>query len=262
MKRNRGEEKKLLLELLNQWAVRHDLGGDPYLNSITRTIQNEGSLALWSDLDPEIHLPRPLSTDGKPYIRIARIVAIIRNSLVFVPVALTWKAVSEATSAFSEFVRLNNAAPVNFLEFWQNGYGILDSKWRIATVAEVDFWIIVAIILMTLFASLTITHGQDLDAKVQEELDKERQVVVFEIKSYLLTPDVSSPAAVDDSLRSSLRNLNAAAQSIASAATKLERSILGQNKSIVENEKLSREFKSFQKKIVKVMKKSEKHDES
>ncbi len=258
MKREKGAEKKLLLDLLNQWSIRHDLAGDPYLNSIVRTIENEGSLALWSELDPEVHLPRPISNEGTPFIRAARIVAILRNALVFLPVALTWKAVSEATSAFSEFVRLNNAAPVNFLEFWQNGYGVLDSKWKIAAIAEIDFWIIILIIIMTLFATFSISYGQDRDLRAQEELDKERQVVVFEIKSFLLTPDISSPSAVDESLRSSLRNLNAAAQSIASAAAKLERSLMGQNKNIVENQEVSREFKSFQKKILKVMKQSEK----
>ena len=256
MKQVKGADGKPLLELLAQWSSRHDLQGDPYLNSITQAIAANNSLELYSTLDPQTHLPRPLSKVGRSFIRTARTVAITRNSLVFLPVAFTWKAVSESTRAFSEFLAINSAAPVNFLEFWQNGYGILDPKWRIATVAEIDFWIIIAIILMTLFASLAVFYGQDLDNRNQEELDKEREVVVFALKSYLYTPDVSSPAAMDESLRNSLRNLNAVTQSLSSAAFKLERSIMGQKRKVEENLGISKEFMTFQKRILKIVKDS------
>lgn len=256
MKQVKGADGKPLLELLAQWSSRHDLQGDPYLNSITQAIAANNSLELYSTLDPQTHLPRPLSKVGRSFIRTARTVAITRNSLVFLPVAFTWKAVSESTRAFSEFLAINSAAPVNFLEFWQNGYGILDPKWRIATVAEIDFWIIIAIILMTLFASLAVFYGQDLDNRNQEELDKEREVVVFALKSYLYTPDVSSPAAMDESLRNSLRNLNAVTQSLSSAAFKLERSIMGQKRKVEENLEISKEFMTFQKRILKIVKDS------
>lgn len=256
MKQVKGADGKPLLELLAQWSSRHDLQGDPYLNSITQAIAANNSLELYSTLDPQTHLPRPLSKVGRSFIRTARTVAITRNSLVFLPVAFTWKAVSESTRAFSEFLAINSAAPVNFLEFWQNGYGILDPKWRIATVAEIDFWIIIAIILMTLFASLAVSYGQDLDNRNQEELDKEREVVVFALKSYLYTPDVSSPAAMDESLRNSLRNLNAVTQSLSSAAFKLERSIMGQKRKVEESLEISKEFMTFQKRILKIVKDS------
>lgn len=256
MKQVKGADGKPLLELLAQWSSRHDLQGDPYLNSITQAIAANNSLELYSTLDPQTHLPRPLSKVGRSFIRTARTVAITRNSLVFLPVAFTWKAVSESTRAFSEFLAINSAAPVNFLEFWQNGYGILDPKWRIATVAEIDFWIIIAIILMTLFASLAVSYGQDLDNRNQEELDKEREAIVFALKSYLYTPDVSSPAAMDESLRNSLRNLNAVTQSLSSAAFKLERSIMGQKRKVEENLGISKEFMTFQKRILKIVKDS------
>lgn len=256
MKQVKGADGKPLLELLAQWSSRHDLQGDPYLNSITQAIAANNSLELYSTLDPQTHLPRPLSKVGRSFIRTARTVAITRNSLVFLPVAFTWKAVSESTRAFSEFLAINSAAPVNFLEFWQNGYGILDPKWRIATVAEIDFWIIIAIILMTLFASLAVFYGQDLDNRNQEELDKEREAIVFALKSYLYTPDVSSPAAMDESLRNSLRNLNAVTQSLSSAAFKLERSIMGQKRKVEESLEISKEFMTFQKRILKIVKDS------
>lgn len=251
-----GTDKKLLLDLLNQWSIRHDLSSDPYLNSIAKTVASDAPLDLWSELDPEVHLPRPMSQEGASYIRASRIIAIFRNALVFIPVALTWKAVSEATTAFSEFVGTNNATPVNFLEFWQNGFGVLSPRWKIGTIAEIDFWLIIAIVIATVLTSLLSQYGRNRDARVQIELDKEREVVVFEIKSYLFTPNSTSITAIDSSLRKALRNLNAAAQSISTAAARLEKSLTTQSRSIVESQAVARETKNFQKLILKTLKKN------
>ena len=250
-------EKGLLLELLNQWSLKHNLAEDPYLNSMIRTIKSDGPLDVWSKLDPEIYLPRPLSKVGAPFIRASRYLAIIRNVTVFVPVALTWKAVSEATRAFSQFVDSQNVAPVNFLEFWQNGYGVLDEKWRISTIAELDFLIIIFIIIATLLSTILLNFGRTRDAAVQKLNDQEREVVIFEIKSFLYLPDVGSKEAIDDSLRAAIRNLSHAAQSISDAAAKLEKSMAKQSKSIAESQVVAREVKSFQSKILRILKKNE-----
>lgn len=250
-------EKGLLLELLNQWGLKHDLQGDPYLNSIARTIESDGPLDVWTKLDPEIHLPRPLSKVGELFIRTSRYLAILRNVTVFVPVALTWKAVSEATRAFSEFVSSQNVAPVNFLEFWQNGYGVLSDKWKISTIAELDFLIIIFIILATLFSTILLNYGRSKDAKVQRLYDQEREVVIFEIKSFLYAPDITSKEAINDSLRAAIRNLSFAAQSISDAAAKLEKSMAKQSKALSESQQVAREVKNFQSKILRILKKNQ-----
>ena len=256
MARKDQSDKTLLLELLNQWSLRHKLGFDPYLNSIIKTIENDLPLDVWSTLDPEKYLPRPTSEVGSGFIRSSRYLAIIRNIFVFVPVALTWKAVSEATTAFSKFVSEQSVAPVNFLEFWQNGYGVLGDFWKIGNVAHIDFLLIVFIILATLLSTIFLNYGRSRDAKVQKVYDQEREVVIFEIKSYLYSPSIESKSAVDDSLRSALRNLTAAAQSISAAAEKLEKSMVKQAKNILESETVAREVKGFQKKILNVLKKN------
>ena len=247
-------EKKLLLDLLDQWSLRHSLDGDPYLNSIRKTVANDAPLDVWTELDPESHLPRPMSEEGDLFIRSARYLAIFRNVLVFVPVALTWKAVSEATTAFAEFIGAQSAAPVNFLEFWQNGYGILNDKWRIGTVAEIDFYLIVLIIIATLLSTILLNYGRARDARIQKLFDQEREVVIFEIKSYLFSSTGTSKEAVDNSLRKSLSNLNAAAQAISNAAQRLEKSMINQTKLIAENQKVAKEVKTFQSRILKVLK--------
>ena len=248
-------EKKLLLDLLDQWSMRHSLQEDPYLNSIRKTVANDAPLDVWTELDPQDHLPRPLSEEGSIYIRVARYLAIFRNVLVFAPVALTWKAVSEATTAFASFIGSQSAAPVNFLEFWQNGYGILNSRWRIGTVAEIDFLLIVVIIISTLLSTILLNYGRARDSRIQKLYDQEREVVIFEIKSYLFSSMGTSIEAVDSSLRKSLQNLNAAAQTIANAAKKLEQSMISHSKVITESQKVSKEVNTFQSRILKVLKK-------
>lgn len=256
MARKEQSDKTLLLELLNQWSLRHKLGFDPYLNSIIKTVENNLPLDMWTSLDPEKYLPRPISEVGSGYIKASRYLAIARNIFVFIPVALTWKAVSEATTAFSQFVSEQSVAPVNFLEFWQNGYGVLGDFWKIGNVAEIDFLLIVFIILATLFSTILLNYGRGRDAKVQKVYDQEREVVIFEIKSYLYSPSIESKGAIDETLRTALRNLTAAAQSISTAAEKLEKSMVKQAKSILESESVTREVKSFQKSILKVLKRN------
>ena len=48
------------------------------------------------------------------------IINAIRNTLVFAPVALTWAAVGESTSAFAKYTKANSLSVTNYLDFWQN----------------------------------------------------------------------------------------------------------------------------------------------
>jgi hypothetical protein len=249
------EDKSLLVDLLRQWSLKHKLGGDPYLNSIIKTVENDLPLHVWTELEAEEHLPRPKSEVGTPYIKASRYLAIVRNVLVFVPVAITWKAVSEATQAFARFVASQNMAPVNFLEFWQNGYGELSNFWKIGNVAEIDFYLIIMIIATTLLSTILLNYGRERDEKVQRIFDQEREVVIFEIKSFLHAPAMTSVTAIDKSLRDALRNLNAAANSIATAASKLEKSLIKQERTLAENQSMYKEVKGFQGKILKAIKK-------
>jgi hypothetical protein len=76
--------------------------------------------------------------------------SVLRNSLVFLPVALTWFAISKATSAFALYTSDNSLSVVNFLDFWENGYGVLASRWALSNVATLDFEIILLIIALTI----------------------------------------------------------------------------------------------------------------
>jgi hypothetical protein len=254
---NRNAEKNLLISRLNQWAVKHSLLEDPYLVSVSRAIENNDSLDFWATLDPGTRLPRPLSKVGEQLITWARYMAIFRNILVFVPVAVTWKAIAEATSAFSEFINSNTATPVNFLEFWQNGYGLLDPIYRIGTVAEIDFWIIIFVIATTMVSTTLLNIGRSKDAKEQVNLDSERELISFEIHKYLSVPEKVNKAFTEQTLNLAIRNLSAATESIALAAKRFDKVVDRASAENNTSQAIAKEVRNFQKSILKAIKKSQ-----
>jgi hypothetical protein len=196
---------------------------------------------MWSTLDPFEMLPHPEGTAGAKDIRYGRIIAILRNILVFVPVALTWEAVSQATKAFATFVELNGATTVNFLEFWQNGYKILPSFWQIANIAQVDFFIILAVIVMSLTASALNERGNRLHDKEIELLEKDRIQLGILILEYLFNKGRITPNNVNSKLASSVRNLIAASGSLSESTRRIERT----NKKLFSQKGVKREIKKF-----------------
>ena len=249
MAKNRSIPKKILLSRLEQWAIKNQLLEDPYLSSIRAAIANSSALDFWSSLDPDEHLPRPQSSKGDLQIKLAKYAAILRNVTVFLPVGLTWKAISEATTTFAQFTSANSAAPVNFLEFWQNGYGLLDAKWRIGNVAEIDFWIIVAVIVLTIMSTALLNIGRSIDEKEQSILDRERNVIALELKSYFAVPKSVSKKGLDESLSLALRNLTSATEAISIAAINLRNSI----KTTPELQEIQSEVTSFHKRLGSIL---------
>ena len=150
--------KEYLLRKLTVWATKEELLYDPYLNNLIKDITEDRNLSFWAEQDPMNLIPPVDSKKGFGLIRLSRFFSILRNTLVFLPVALTWKAVSDATAGFAAFTSQSQATPVNFLEFWQNGYGYISPFWTISNVALVDFWIILLVIGITLLAKIGRAH--------------------------------------------------------------------------------------------------------
>lgn len=241
---------------MNQWALKHSLLEDPYLVSVSRAIEKNDALDFWATLDPGMRLPRPLSKVGEKLITWSRYIAIVRNVLVFLPVAVTWKAIAEATSAFSEFINSNTATPVNFLEFWQNGYGLLDPIYRIGTIAEIDFWIIILVIATTILSTSLLSFGRAKDAKQQIQLDAERELISFEIHKYLSVPGKVSKGFTEQTLNLAIRNLSTATEAIADSAKRFEKVVDRANLEIQESRAVAKEARNFQKSILKAIKKN------
>jgi hypothetical protein len=148
---------------------------------------------------------------------------VLRNVLVFLPVALTWAAVGQATTAFSKYLKANGSDIVNFLDFWQNGYGVLGEEWRIANVALLDFLIIMVVIVLTLLASVFSRRVTEMQIMSEKETDRERILLSVEIASYLFDKQKVTNVTMNQSLARAIDKLLNATDAIEATAKSLEK---------------------------------------
>lgn len=219
-----------LASRISQWVSQHNLHNDPYLSGLLEAIDSKKDLHIWAELNPVEYLPHPTTTAGTASARLVRILTVVRNVLVFAPVALTWAAVSAATSGFSQYISQNGADVVNFLDFWQNGYEILGEEWKIGNVARLDFIIVVIVIALTLYVSQAGHKVEEIQNASEDQIDRERLALAIEIHAALhdkrkittVTMNASLAGAISR-LVSATHNLDGAAREIEKATRKLPR---------------------------------------
>lgn len=234
------EIREETLNSVQRFAVRYGHIQDPYLVQLNDALESGRNLANISILSPAKYLPTRSKAKPSSKLGIARLIAGVRNVLIFVPVALTWAAVGEATIAFNEFVQRNSGTPANFLQFWQDGYGVLDPFWSIGNIATVDFYLVSVIIVMTGFVASLQAVGQREKNQLfaQFEIDRRELAMRIEFSRYAMRPGTAQelPGDISAALRE-LRTSLARAQSgkeMAAAAKQLERQIQSANLAILK----------------------------
>lgn len=239
------EVREETLLKVQRFAVRYGHTQDPYLIGINDALESGTDLQSLAMLNPLEYLPTRSKAKASSKLSIARGMAGIRNVLIFVPVALTWAAVGEATIAFNEFVQQNSGTPANFLQFWQDGYGVLDPFWSIGNIATIDFYLVTAIILMT--AVVAIFQGAGQREKNQEfadfEIDRRDIAIRLELLRYSKRPARAEELPRDIALAlKELRTALARAQSTkesAAVAKQLEKQIQNANAAISKMQNFS-----------------------
>lgn len=108
-------------------------------------LKSGSNIGIWAGVNFERILPF-----SQRKSRLTRILTLSRNSLVFLPILLTWWGVRDAVRAFS-------TAEVgdNFLVFWQN----LDGFTKLSTIALIDVAIILAVIVLTIAVGILEEDG-------------------------------------------------------------------------------------------------------
>ena len=208
------DRNQILADVIQGWARSHQVTDDPYVVGITRALAENRNLAMWSSIDPFAMLPLPQPTNQEGLLTAFRRITMLRNALVFAPVAFTWLAVGKATSAFQEFVEKNTTATVNFLEFWQNGYDVLGSEWRISKVATVDFIIVLLVILLTLFTSFLGEIANKRESVAERVIAQERTELALAIKEYLYTKQTVTRLTLNQGIASAIENLVEATENL------------------------------------------------
>jgi len=215
--KRRVSNSKKHLELADQvdsWAYKYQVSRDPYTNGLSNSLREKKNLQIWAAMNPIEYLPQPEITEGIAIARWARLLTLIRNVLVFAPVALTWAAVGQATSAFSRYVDENGADVVNFLDFWENGYGYLGTEWQISKVAFLDFLIILVVIILTLISSVFGKRASELQSKFDQQIERERIGLAVEINSFLFDKQKATNVSMNASLAGAIAKLLNATDSL------------------------------------------------
>jgi hypothetical protein len=208
-----------LKERIRTWATMTGHTNDPYIFGIFSALESGQDLPFWSTLSPLHYLPVYGQVKASSRQAIGKFLATVRNIIIFLPVALTWAAVGEATRAFNEFIQKNAGTPANFLQFWQDGYGVLDSFWSIGNVATIDFVIVASVIVLTAVVAILHNQAQSEQVALANQFNSSRRALAIEIEQFLIAYRSPTWAATElQSLTTSLdRRFTALGKSLESA---------------------------------------------
>lgn len=216
---------ELIFNSLTSWKSLYQIDGDPYVEGLLSALVENKDLEIWASLNPLEYLPHSPAIENQPFNRAIFILAIIRNSLVFSPVALTWLAISKATAAFSAYTAENSLTVVNFLEFWENGYGVLGKTWSLSRVATLDFQIILLIIALTVFLGISERRTRKMRSAAMDEADRDRIQISLELSKYLYDKQRPTVAVVNATTASMLQNLKSASKAMEQSSKELNKSV-------------------------------------
>lgn len=204
----------MLSERVLDWALSHDLIDDPRIKELTHDLENQSNFAYWSSFMPNEILPIVRSTKASQIKQWYQRVVFLRNLLVFLPVTVTWIAISEASSSFSEFTSENSGSIVNFLQFWQDGYGYLAPIWRLSTIALIDFFILTTIMLLTASLPLMSSRIKSVEKREEKLYFQSREVLSKDLFEFFVNSQRVTPLTFSRTLANSLRNLSKSTQNL------------------------------------------------
>lgn len=211
----------ILADSLENWGKKYGQTEDGYVSGLTAALRENKNLHVWATFDPVNYLPIPMLANGSKLAGWVRFLTVIRNVLVFAPVALTWLAVGEATKGFQEYIQTNTTGVANFLDFWQNGYDILPSEYRISHVAELDAILIIIVIALTLVVSILGGRAGKQTSGTEAFADRERTNIAIEIGLFLYDKQKPSASVVNASVAASVARLRVSTTALESSSKSL-----------------------------------------
>ena len=211
----------ILADSVEAWGNKYGQSEDGYISGLIAALRENKNLHVWATFDPVDYLPIPMLANGSKLAGRVRKITVLRNVLVFAPVALTWIAVGEATKGFQEYIQANTTGVANFLDFWQNGYDILPPEFRISEVALVDAIIILAVIALTLIASILGGKAEKQTSGGEGFADRERTALAIEIGLYMYDKQKPTASVINSSVANSVARLRTSTTALESSAKSL-----------------------------------------
>ena len=235
----------ILVNSLQSWANLYGVQSDPYVSGLTAAVDARKNLPMWASLEPLEYLPHAQINIQKKMHLASLIMSVLRNSLVFLPVALTWFAISKATSAFALYTADNSLSVVNFLDFWENGYGVLDEKWALSNVATLDFQIILGIIGLTIAITFLDRSLKNSKNQALQAADDDRIQMALAISTYLFDQQRVTNVTVNQSLARAIRDILNSTDSLEKTSKELNKSV----KLMPNNRELLTEIKNIKTRL-------------
>jgi len=214
-----------LADKVQLWALTNDAADSTITKGLIEDLRERKNWNYWASLRsheilPEIKLPQLILLRAR-----YRQVLFLRNLMVFLPVTVTWIAISEAASAFSDFINANQSSLVNFLQFWQDGYGFLSPIWRLSSIAFIDFLILAFIMILTVILQLLSKRIEALGEREKNLNFSERGLITRELYEFFQRNQKVSALTVDRTLVNALRDLNKASQNLEKITRDLSKSV-------------------------------------
>lgn len=250
-KKSRSNRPTAVLSALESWTYKFGISGNDLLTRLAEDLEAQKNLKIWADMDPNDYLPLPESKGLLKKLQTTNAMTGIRNVLVFSPVALTWAAISVVTSAFSKYESDNPNSIVNFLEFWQQGFGYLDDFWRLSNVAIFDAILVSIVILLTFFINFSTKQNLDYEIKTNAEMQSNRALLVLQLNEYFYEYKYPTTNQINKNLFNSTRSLDRTLKSINKIVMRLEKDIQkypSSTKIVSELKSLAQEVKKLPKK--------------
>jgi hypothetical protein len=211
----------ILADSVEAWGTKYGQLEDGYVSGLISALREDKDLHIWASFNPAEYLPVPLVASASRIANWVRFLTVIRNVLVFAPVALTWLAVGEATKGFQEYISQNTTGVANFLDFWQNGYGILPDEYKISHVAELDAILILIVIALTLVVSILGVRAEKQSNGTEAFSERERTNIAIEIGLYFYDEQKPSASTVNASVAASVARLRASTTALESSSKSL-----------------------------------------
>lgn len=212
----------VLAERILSWASLNGAAQDPYVTAITEALITRKRWPMYATLDPFELLPHSDVSAPTRLKRLSFLLTLVRNILVFVPVALTWSAVSHATSAFAIYVSRNTGSVANFLEFWQNGFHILAPEWVIGYIAFLDFLLITVVITLTILVSFIDRRIALVESVRLSTADTDRIALGLEIVDFFFDKRTLTPLVMNQNIAQGVNRLTASTESLAKTTKTLQ----------------------------------------
>lgn len=216
-----------LSEKVLAWATIQGISNSERVLELVSDLVERKNWAYWSSRMASEILPSIPLKRSKVLRHWYRRVIFLRNLLVFLPVTITWIAISESSSAFSQYINANEGSVINFLEFWQDGYGYLSPIWRLSTVALIDFLILAFIMLLTISLQFLSSRADQVEREELSEQAKSREQLSKELFEFFSRNQKVTPLTMDRTLATALRDLSKTTSNLERLTKELGKSVKG-----------------------------------